>query len=245
MYNQNHGCRCPGDARSQGISSHGIGLILPDYSGLSPRRIKPPPHAYLILVKQIIQNSVEIISATMTFLCVHRVEVLRALEHMLFVAGTLAGLHKALDPLFLCFSAVVDVILATVSSCGVKRHDGVMIWMRLPYYWPLWGESYWWFYSQRSGNAEHWYVSLLNKLRWNLYKATTKLCGLSRQVVSHDRENKHAFLKTVLDKCWHLCVFNKTSPVSLYRLHCIINSCDAEYWIWFMCTVTNHGLLPI
>ena len=148
MYNQNHGCRCPGHARSQGIGSHGIGLILPDYSGLSLRRIKPPPHAYLILVKQIIQNSVEIISATMTFLCVHRVEVLRALEHMLFVAGTLAGLHKALDPLFLCLSAVVDVILATVSSCGGEmtwwRHDmdDFSILLAL-----CEGNPIWWFYS--------------------------------------------------------------------------------------------------
>ena len=40
-------------------------------------------------------------------------------------------------------------------------------------------------------------------------------------MVSHDRENKHDFVKTVPDKCWNLCVFSKTSLVSLYRCHCI------------------------
>ena len=41
-------------------------------------------------------------------------------------------------------------------------------------------------------------ASLYNRLniQWNLYKATTKFCGLSRQVVSHDRENKNDFVKT-------------------------------------------------
>ena len=61
----------------------------------------------------------------------------------------------------------------------------------------------------------------LIKILWNLYKATTKFCGLSRQVVSHDTENKHDFVKTVPDKCWNLCVFDKTSPVLLYRFHCL------------------------
>ena len=31
----------------------------------------------------------------------------------------------------------------------------------------------------------------------NLYKTTTKFCGLSRQVVFNDMENKHDFVKTV------------------------------------------------
>ena len=30
------------------------------------------------------------------------------------------------------------------------------------------------------------------------------------------------FLKTLPDKCWNLCVFSKTFPVSLYRFHCSI-----------------------
>ena len=37
------------------------------------------------------------------------------------------------------------------------------------------------------------------EIQWNLYKATTKFCGLSRQVVSHDMENKHDFVKTLPD----------------------------------------------
>ena len=38
-YSQYHGCRYPGDARSQGISSYGIDLFLSEYSGLSTRGI--------------------------------------------------------------------------------------------------------------------------------------------------------------------------------------------------------------
>ena len=34
----------------------------------------------------------------------------------------------------------------------------------------------------------------------NLYNATTKFCGLSEQVVFHDRENKYNYVKTVQDK---------------------------------------------
>ena len=49
-------------------------------------------------------------------------------------------------------------------------------------------------------------------LQWNLYKATTKFCGLSRQVAFHIRENKHDFVKTVPGKWWNWCVFNVTSP---------------------------------
>ena len=58
------------------------------------------------------------------------------------------------------------------------------------------------------------------EIHWNLYEATTTFCGLSRQVVFHDRENKHDFVKTVPGKLWNLCVFSRTFLVSLYRFHC-------------------------
>ena len=57
---------------------------------------------------------------------------------------------------------------------------------------------------QHSMRAGHLYI-------WNLYKAASKLCGLSRRVVFHNRENKHDFVKTVPGKY----VFSKTSQVSL------------------------------
>ena len=56
-------------------------------------------------------------------------------------------------------------------------------------------------------------------IQWNPYKATPKLYGLSRQVVFHDTENKHNLMKTVLDKLQNICVFIKTSLVSLYRFY--------------------------
>ena len=43
-------------------------------------------------------------------------------------------------------------------------------------------------------------------VQWNLYKATTIFCGLSRQVVFHDCENKHDFVKTMPGKLQNLCV---------------------------------------
>ena len=43
-------------------------------------------------------------------------------------------------------------------------------------------------------------------LQWNLYNATTKFCGLSEQVVSHDRKNKHDFVKSLPDKSWNLYI---------------------------------------
>ena len=58
-------------------------------------------------------------------------------------------------------------------------------------------------------------------IQWNLYKMTTKFCGLSRQVVPHGKENKHDFVKNVPDKWWNSCVLSKTCTVSLYRFHCI------------------------
>ena len=39
LHSQCHCCWWPGDARSQGISSHGITLDLPEYSGFSTRRL--------------------------------------------------------------------------------------------------------------------------------------------------------------------------------------------------------------
>ena len=40
----------------------------------------------------------------------------------------------------------------------------------------------------------------IDTVQWNLYKTTTELCGLSIQVVFHDRENKHDFVKTMPGK---------------------------------------------
>ena len=57
-------------------------------------------------------------------------------------------------------------------------------------------------------------------LQWNLYESTNTLCGLSRQVVSHDREDKHDFLKIVPNKNVEIFVFfSQTSPVLLNRFH--------------------------
>ena len=39
-YSQYHGCWCPGDARSQDISSHGIDLVIQKYSTFSTSRVK-------------------------------------------------------------------------------------------------------------------------------------------------------------------------------------------------------------
>ena len=53
---------------------------------------------------------------------------------------------------------------------------------------------------------------------WNLYKTTTKLCGLSRQVVFHDRDNKHYFVENIpLRNFW--CALSKKSTVSLERFN--------------------------
>ena len=45
-----------------------------------------------------------------------------------------------------------------------------------------------------------------NKTQRKLYKATTKFCGLSRQVVFHATDNKHDFVKTVPGKWQNSCV---------------------------------------
>ena len=44
------------------------------------------------------------------------------------------------------------------------------------------------------------YKDVVLSVEWNLDKATTELCGLSMQVVFHDRENKHDIVKTVPGK---------------------------------------------
>ena len=40
LLNQYHDCRCPTDARSQGISSDSIEIVLPDYSGLCTKSMQ-------------------------------------------------------------------------------------------------------------------------------------------------------------------------------------------------------------
>ena len=55
-------------------------------------------------------------------------------------------------------------------------------------------------------------------IQWSLYKATTRFCGLSRQVVFHNKENKHDFYRYCAR--WITKSMCKTSPVSLYRFHC-------------------------
>ena len=41
LHGKYHGCWCPGDIRSQGISSHGIDAVLSEYSGSSTSGVKP------------------------------------------------------------------------------------------------------------------------------------------------------------------------------------------------------------
>ena len=48
LYSQYHGWWCPGDARSQGITSHDIDLLIPEYSNFSPREVNA--HAQLCIV---------------------------------------------------------------------------------------------------------------------------------------------------------------------------------------------------
>ena len=66
-------------------------------------------------------------------------------------------------------------------------------------------------------------------VQWNLFKTITRFYGLSIQVVFQHRENKHDSVKTVPDKLQNLCVFSKTSLVSLYRFHCISN-----WWLLYL-----------
>ena len=57
----------------------------------------------------------------------------------------------------------------------------------------------------------------MDKVPWNLYKATTKFFSLSKLAVFHGREDKHDFVKTVPGKLKNACCFIKTSPI-----HCIL-----------------------
>ena len=41
MYSQYHGCWCPGNTRSRGISNHGIDPVQPEYAVLSIGRVSP------------------------------------------------------------------------------------------------------------------------------------------------------------------------------------------------------------
>ena len=50
LHTQNHGCWWPGDAFSQGISSHGIGLVLLEYHSFNTRRCNPGK-CYLLVKK--------------------------------------------------------------------------------------------------------------------------------------------------------------------------------------------------
>ena len=47
---------------------------------------------------------------------------------------------------------------------------------------------------------------IIFKYQWNVYKATAKFCFLPRQVVTHEKENKHDFVKTVRNKWLHLWI---------------------------------------
>ena len=43
-------------------------------------------------------------------------------------------------------------------------------------------------------------VIIMPQLQWNLYKVTSELCGPSWQVVFHNRDSKHDFVKTEPDR---------------------------------------------
>ena len=65
----------------------------------------------------------------------------------------------------------------------------------------------------------HW------QIQWTLYKTTTRFCGLSRQVVYHDRENKDDFVKNV------------TVPGKLHQLYscvcvCVCRGVGVGGWGW-------------
>ena len=79
-------------------------------------------------------------------------------------------------------------------------------------------------------------------IQWNLYKATIKFCVLSRQVVLHDRENKHDLVKAVPGQWRNLRVFSQTSLVSLYKFHCRNTSCMTDS-LWG--ESTGSQLIPL
>ena len=83
---------------------------------------------------------------------------------------------------------------------------------------------------------ETWSVKII---QWCLLKAFTKCCGLSRQMVFHDRQNKHDFVKKLLSKWWNMCGFpGLIIQVPLYiRVHlpltdikrCVSYTCGGIY----------------
>ena len=83
---------------------------------------------------------------------------------------------------------------------------------------------------------------------WNLYKATTAFCGISRQMVFHDRENKHDYAKTVPGKFKRNCVL-VTFPQSHYtgftvfsiQRHLAPVSCVAIY----CAELADGGICPV
>ena len=104
---------------------------------------------------------------------------------------------KASDAELWCFS----LICAWINGRVNKHEAGDLRHHRTHYYVILMNElmiSQDWLRQWLGGiNPTN---QMLCKLQWNLYKATTRFHGLSRQVVFHDRENKHDFVKTVPGK---------------------------------------------
>ena len=78
--------------------------------------------------------------------------------------------------------------------------------------------------------------NVLTSGKWNLYEVSTKSCGLSRQVVFHHRDSQHDFVKIVSGKLQDVCVFIKTSLVSLNMPHCALNLLPEQF------PVTNDNL---
>ena len=61
---------------------------------------------------------------------------------------------------------------------------------------------------------------LLRLVQWNLCKETIKILLHSRQLLSHNRENKDDYVNTMPGKFYNLNAFSTTFAVSLYRRHC-------------------------
>ena len=69
-----------------------------------------------------------------------------------------------------------------------------------------------------SGNGKS--QALYSVIQLNLCKVTTEYWCLSRQVVFHNRENKHDFVKTVPGKSSNLCVFYRKTSIISHTLVC-------------------------
>ena len=81
-------------------------------------------------------------------------------------------------------------------------------------------------------------------IQWHLYKATTKFCGLSRQVVFHDRENEHDFVKPCQESD-EMYVFILKLSWSLYTGPGAIGTLPTKIWVsphkpWIV-VVTAYG----